>query len=746
MATRIKKGGEDSGLSIFVMKWLNKKVFHLTAIKYLFSYLLILSVLLIGFYYILRTSLTDQYYEQLDDQAAKQLEIYEERLNEDIINLHQINQSLVSDIDMIVSRYKNENWSSYETMKELRKYDTATRLVDSIVYRTEINDKILSTLLPVQYEEEAFVFQVGTDKTLVFESENYLDASGGQLVFLKNENTQLLLYFPKTASGSNYMSIMLLDTSHIQKQLSNLTTVGMPAIALVSPDRQIVCGVETQLLEPHMESLVPEDGIYRLNDTESLCVQTGIGNGFMVVSLRSNDILMRQINHAFASAYLILFLLGVLGFMLVLLAMRITWLPLHRLTKKVSADSDMRTGYIEQLDKVFSSMEMQNEQLKNKLEKYRFSMQKALLESSVMSQNFPERENILDIERFFEFRPDNELFVIIMKDPKAQLNYLDIQETISDMLPEENLCSLLQATEESAAFLLNYTGPELQKEAVLKEMLKDYYEEYGYFSAISSSSGSALDVPSLYNSASAASKYWPQIPVADDSLLKQQKSVSLEYPHEKIKQLTESLKVNEFAVASRWIDNIFEIIDCPDNANNIMRDFFIKSVLVDILTIIAGSMDHFGIKFKDYKDLYFETLFFCRSCSYDEKQGEVKENIKKLLGLYEEKIESKVINAAQIRSIIEESYCQPEFSISVMADHFQIGVAYMSSLVKKELGINFSDYLWSLRLEKAKKLLRETNLSIDKISVEVGYLNTSSFRRKFKQDTGNTPSWYRENP
>ena len=133
-------------------------------------------------------------------------------------------------------------------------------------------------------------------------------------------------------------------------------------------------------------------------------------------------------------------------------------------------------------------------------------------------------------------------------------------------------------------------------------------------------------------------------------------------------------------------------------------------------------------------------------CSYDEKQGGVKENIKKLLQLYEEKIESKVINAAQIRSIMEESYCQPEFSISVMADHFQIGVAYMSSLVKKELGINFSDYLWSLRLEKAKKLLRETNLSIDKISVEVGYLNTSSFRRKFKQDTGNTPSWYRENP
>ncbi len=63
--------------------------------------------------------------------------------------------------------------------------------------------------------------------------------------------------------------------------------------------------------------------------------------------------------------------------------------------------------------------------------------------------------------------------------------------------------------------------------------------------------------------------------------------------------------------------------------------------------------------------------------------------------------------------------------------------------MKKEVNQNFTDYLWKLRLDKAKELLRDTKQSIDEISEAVGYLNTSSFRRKFKQDTGLTPSQYR---
>ena len=73
-----------------------------------------------------------------------------------------------------------------------------------------------------------------------------------------------------------------------------------------------------------------------------------------------------------------------------------------------------------------------------------------------------------------------------------------------------------------------------------------------------------------------------------------------------------------------------------------------------------------------------------------------------------------------------------------------LSLAYMSYLFKKEFGVNFSDYLWNLRFQKAADMLLHTDLTIDAISIYVGYVNPSSFRRKFKQETGVTPSQYRD--
>ena len=69
----------------------------------------------------------------------------------------------------------------------------------------------------------------------------------------------------------------------------------------------------------------------------------------------------------------------------------------------------------------------------------------------------------------------------------------------------------------------------------------------------------------------------------------------------------------------------------------------------------------------------------------------------------------------------------------------------MSYLFKKEIGMGFSDYVWKLRFEKACQLLKEKTLSVDEVSLAVGYLHSSSFRRKFKQETGLSPTEYAEN-
>jgi AraC family transcriptional regulator len=54
-----------------------------------------------------------------------------------------------------------------------------------------------------------------------------------------------------------------------------------------------------------------------------------------------------------------------------------------------------------------------------------------------------------------------------------------------------------------------------------------------------------------------------------------------------------------------------------------------------------------------------------------------------------------------------------------------------------------SQYQIKLRMETARRLLRETATSIVDIANEVGYSNPSHFAQQFRKETGSTPSEYR---
>ena len=170
-------------------------------------------------------------------------------------------------------------------------------------------------------------------------------------------------------------------------------------------------------------------------------------------------------------------------------------------------------------------------------------------------------------------------------------------------------------------------------------------------------------------------------------------------------------------------------------------DFIIRCLLIDILMTLFSALNRHDIKFKVYNDLYFETLYYCRSFNWQEKNREITDNLLKMLTLFQDA--QHTVRTNQIQEYIEEHFASEDISITMLADHFQVNAVYMSALFKKEFNENFVDYIWRLRFEKASDLLLHTDMSIELISNQVGYINTSSFCRKFKQKTGVSPSQYR---
>ena len=83
-------------------------------------------------------------------------------------------------------------------------------------------------------------------------------------------------------------------------------------------------------------------------------------------------------------------------------------------------------------------------------------------------------------------------------------------------------------------------------------------------------------------------------------------------------------------------------------------------------------------------------------------------------------------------------------SISEVAKKIHVERTYFFRRFKKEIGVAPSDYLLGVRLEKAKDLLRNPNLSIASIAKAVGYNNFVTFTESFAKKMGLRPSEYRK--
>lgn len=69
---------------------------------------------------------------------------------------------------------------------------------------------------------------------------------------------------------------------------------------------------------------------------------------------------------------------------------------------------------------------------------------------------------------------------------------------------------------------------------------------------------------------------------------------------------------------------------------------------------------------------------------------------------------------------------------------------YFSHVFKEQVGMTFIEYLTYLRVNEAKRLLRETLLPVGSIAAQVGYSDVNYFSRVFKKEIGSTPSRYRD--
>ena len=83
-------------------------------------------------------------------------------------------------------------------------------------------------------------------------------------------------------------------------------------------------------------------------------------------------------------------------------------------------------------------------------------------------------------------------------------------------------------------------------------------------------------------------------------------------------------------------------------------------------------------------------------------------------------------------------------NLSEIAGHFGFSESQCSKLIRKTTGMSFNELRRMLRIRRAENMLMNTNMTVNEISLALGYENTETFIRLFRKVLHITPGKYRE--
>lgn len=207
------------------------------------------------------------------------------------------------------------------------------------------------------------------------------------------------------------------------------------------------------------------------------------------------------------------------------------------------------------------------------------------------------------------------------------------------------------------------------------------------------------------------------------------------------KKLMIALRQNEFEKLENIIHELFSKIQSEKISYNLMKYHYIELINICLEYLEELSIPYsnvFSREELDYNNL-FDKLSVSMAITY------ITEFYHKVL-LYVEKntgsFGSKQI--VEINAYIDQNFCNSEFKIQDISDHFSMNYHYLCNRFKKQTGMTLNHYITSKRIAKAKQLMKDGYCNITLLAEMVGYNDLGYFGKCFKKETGISPTKYIE--
>ncbi len=205
-------------------------------------------------------------------------------------------------------------------------------------------------------------------------------------------------------------------------------------------------------------------------------------------------------------------------------------------------------------------------------------------------------------------------------------------------------------------------------------------------------------------------------------------------------QLARSLLTGSSKETDAIIDAYFGLLHPDSCSAEAVRDCIDKSIaIVSVAAMeIASLTDTISYSpIEEFEEGHFQLYWSCA-----ETVAYIKRYCHYLMDIRQNQMNREDSVIRQICTYIQQHYNERITLEQMAARHF-LHKNYLCQLFKTESGMNFTRYLNSVRIAKAKELMLYTSLSMQEIAMQTGYGDFRYFSRVFRLHTGQSPSAFK---
>ncbi|QUI25375.1 AraC family transcriptional regulator [Vallitalea pronyensis] len=751
-------------------RWYNKMSYYY---KYLFSYLLLLVIplLVIGIY--VDANLLDTLEKEVLTNELNALYQVKESFDTDMLQLSKISNAIFLETFESTTRFADDPLRYVELIEDMNILAITNPLIQEMFYYYKEDNYVISSTgsIPVDlFFNKYFDFDAWDRKAFMDKVKNI------EKPFVRPKETirsiesmayeAVTYFFPLNRTTGKYYGAVFFTVPGplVEEKLQSIMNINNKFTFVLDADNNRIAsspGGEALIMNEFQNFMgidIKEDAMY----TDDRIVINGVWyyavliqsneTGWKFITLTPESSISEKVKDLKWGFLLGLCLIACLGVAFIFLAMRINYSPIKRLksfSQSISQDTIEDSGELEVIRRSLDYLSSQNTLLSDAVA-LSSKASRQLLIMELLRGVQPKEQILYEMAERYNIEVDKGCMVAtihINRDYQLSEARGEVIASAREVLEES--VSVYECQQLDCWKITLLINLEEQDYPAVLESLQQLQIELREDSNLSTAIGlsnlhESIDfAPKAFLEASTAIDYrlvkGNDNVISYDNIVIKEASLST-YPKENLMKISTYLMAGDIIAIKKELDSIIHYIKHQNTPI-----FVVRGLCFDIINLIYHASENMLKAFDDTEldipdaftlsdyDTVDDLVNIVIVMSRDLCERIIKQKDKEELGLIHDMVNYIMCN-----------YTDTEFSLAGMADHFGMYQSALSAYFKDKTDQTILNYVTRIKMQRATELLETTDMNMNKIAWAVGYSNTNSFIRRFKQWHNITPGEYRK--